>query len=67
MAAEKGTQLRSRLARVLNVPPEGTPPALASPAALLADLFEQPDRQSSFLTYLGNQHLKSFSTLFKVI
>ena len=63
-AAEKGTQLRSRLARVLNgdpaasltrrraqtwcslfvapCAPEGTPPALDSPAASLADLFEQP-------------------------
>ena len=40
--AENGAQLRSRLASVLNVPQEATPPALVSPAALLIRHFEHP-------------------------
>jgi hypothetical protein len=40
--AEKVRQRRSQLARILNVPQEGTPPVLAPPAALLDGLFEHP-------------------------
>jgi hypothetical protein len=40
-AAENGHQQRSRLPKLLNVPPEGTLPGFGAPAALLDAHFER--------------------------